>query len=215
MQDNRRPVASREVNVFQVLAKKLVSMGLTPNQISVFSALFALLGGWAFAQLGSSSGPAFYAFAILVFVGIQLRLICNLIDGLMAVEGGLKTPTGEMFNDVPDRFSDLFLLVGASMSLPPAWGLHLGWAAAAAAILTAYVRVLGASMGQGHDFKGPMAKQHRMAILNLCLLAAVVENIYFGTIQNSLGFGLVVILAGSLLTVFARLKRIANKIHGR
>ena len=43
----------------------------------------------------------------------------------------------------------------------------LGWAAAVLAVLTAYVRVLGGSLGLTQHFIGPMAKQHRMFTLTL------------------------------------------------
>ena len=36
--------------------------------------------------------------------GIQLRLLCNLLDGMLAVEAGLKSRTGEIFkSDVLPR----------------------------------------------------------------------------------------------------------------
>ena len=48
----------------------------------------------------------------------------------------------------------------------------LGWAAATAAVFTAYVRLLGGSLGQVQRFTGPLAKQHRMALLTgACLLS--------------------------------------------
>jgi phosphatidylglycerophosphate synthase len=130
----------------------------------------------------------------------------------MAVEGGLKTPTGELYNDIPDRFSDLFFFVGASLSIPFAWGIHLGWAAAVFAILTAYVRVLGASMQKGHDFGGPTAKQHRMFLLNIAVFAAAAEKSATGQVRYSLAVGVAVILLGSLLTVMARIFRLAKKL---
>jgi len=43
--------------------------------------------------------------------------VCNLLDGMVAIEGGLKTPAGELFNDVPDRISDPLILVGAGYDL--------------------------------------------------------------------------------------------------
>ena len=104
MEENRRPVATRDVPFFQRFAKKLVSLGLTPNQVSILSAVFAAMGGLSLSQLATSTGVSFYFLVFFSLLGIQLRLICNLIDGLMAVESGLKTPTGEIFNDIPDRF---------------------------------------------------------------------------------------------------------------
>jgi phosphatidylglycerophosphate synthase len=212
MDENRRPVSTRDVPFFQKLAKKLVGWGLTPNQVSVLSFIFALIGGLFLTQISSAEGVQFYLFVIVVFFGIQLRLICNLIDGLMAVEGGLKTSTGELYNDIPDRFSDLVLIMGAAGSLPLSWGLNLGWIAVVFAILTAYIRVLGASMQKGHDFSGPGAKQHRMFVLNLMLVLAVAEKNITGQITLSFAFGLSMIVFLSFITIFRRIGRLAEKL---
>ncbi len=207
----RRELSSRKVNAFQKFAKFLVTLGLTPNQISILSMLFAIIGGGALSQLQNTEN--FYIFLLIGFIGIQLRLLCNLVDGLMAIEGGLKTPTGELFNDVPDRFSDLFLFFGLSLSIQSWWGPHLGWATSVAAILTAYVRTLGASMGQGHDFKGPLAKQHRMAVMNLTLILSGTEQLIFQHYNYSLITGFIILFVGSSVTVFTRLYRISKKIN--
>ena len=44
---------------------------------------------------------------------IQFRLLCNLFDGMVAVEGGLGTPSGILFNDFPDRIADPLILICA------------------------------------------------------------------------------------------------------
>ncbi len=46
-------------------------------------------------------------------LGIQLRLVCNLIDGMVAIEGGMKSPVGGLYNEVPDRIADPLLLIAA------------------------------------------------------------------------------------------------------
>ena len=46
-----------------------------------------------------------------------------------------------------------------------AGSLALGLAAALAAMATAYVRALGRGLARTSDFRGPMAKQQRMAVV--------------------------------------------------
>jgi phosphatidylglycerophosphate synthase len=95
---------------------------------------------------------------------------------VVAVEGGLKTKSGEIFNDLHDRLSDALILVSACHSATwLSWGSTLGWAAAVLAMLTAYVRVLGASAGAGHYFCGPMAKQQSVAVMAAPFVAAALE----------------------------------------
>jgi phosphatidylglycerophosphate synthase len=214
-QAGRREVKSRSVRFFHDLAFRLVRLGLTPNQVSVMSAVFA---GAAAACLFAASRTLSFGPQLLLLAGalagIQLRLVCNLIDGLMAVEGGKKTPYGELFNDLPDRVSDLFLCAGAGYALYPyvPYAAHLGWLAAALAVLTAYIRVLGASMGCPHFFLGPMAKQHRMAVLNVGILLSAAEASVRGTFSYGIQLALAIIAAGSFLTCVRRARAIVRQL---
>ena len=138
-------------------------------------------------------------------VGMQLRLLANLFDGIVAIEGGYRTPSGEVFNDAPDRASDLLILVPAGYAA--GWP-ELGWLAGVFAVLTAYARVLGGSLGLKQEFIGPMAKQHRMAILTgACVLA------FFD--RRALVIALALIALGSAITTGRRLVRIVRALERR
>ena len=90
----------------------------------------------------------------------------------------------------------------------------LGWAAACLAMLTAYVRALGAGLGLHACFHGPMAKPHRMALLTgACLLAAVCCRQSW--MPWLLWGALVVIAAGSVVTCVRRLAAIATHLRSR
>src|SRR6516225_6607283 len=104
---DRRPLKTRSKAWVPVVARALVKAGLTPNQVSLLSIVCAILAGAAFYF--SRCSPFLLLAAA---VGIQLRLLCNLLDGVMAVEGGLKSKTGDLYNDIPDRFADVAILVG-------------------------------------------------------------------------------------------------------
>ena len=60
--------------------------------------------------------------------------------------------------------------------------------------------LLGGSMGAPQFFLGPMAKQHRMAALNLGLVGTTIEVIYRGRFGDSLWVVLIVVAVGSLIT---------------
>jgi phosphatidylglycerophosphate synthase len=211
--ENRRQVSSRNVSLFHDLARTLIKFRLTPNKVSVASAGFALFGGLCIFMTSKAVDTQYWLFLMGALFGIQMRLVCNLVDGLMAVEGGLKTPAGELYNDMPDRFSDIFLIAAVGYAMPQSWGADLAWIAVVLAILTAYVRVLGASMGTPHFFLGPMAKQHRMALLNLILIVGAVEK-YFGS-QKYLAYtvGLLLIAIGSLFTIANRVNHIKKRLE--
>lgn len=166
-ESNRRPLAVRNISVTKRIAVWLSQKNITPNQISLMSMVFAAFG------LACAAGYYFWPspiWLLLFAVAIQLRLLCNLFDGMVAVEGGKKTPAGELFNDVPDRIADPLLIVAAGMVTYSEFGMPLAWVAALLAVFSAYIRVLGVSMTCPADFRGPMAKQHRMALLTLTLL---------------------------------------------
>ncbi|MBD9479437.1 CDP-alcohol phosphatidyltransferase family protein [Pseudoxanthomonas sp. PXM02] len=201
---NRRPIAARASGWARSISAGLARSSITPNQISVLSIAFAALGAWLLwlatplALLGAAAC-------------IQLRLICNLLDGMVAMEGGKKTATGALYNEFPDRIADSLLIVALGYTCGAPW---LGWLGALAAALTAYVRLAGGSLGLPQDFRGPMAKQHRMAVLTLaCLLGAA--ELVFAQTHWTLRIAAWVIALGALLTCITRSRAIAAVLHTR
>ena len=203
---DRRPIESRQWPVMQRLAKLLARNGITPNQISIASIVMAGAGA---ASLTYAPENALLFLPALLF--IQLRLVCNLLDGIVAVEHGKGTPLGSLYNEFPDRISDTLLIValGCAAGLP-----STGWAAALAAALTAYVRLAGGSLGLPQSFRGIMAKQKRMALMSALCLIAPVEDLLFGS-RASLSIGLWVLLCGSLWTCVTRTRDIAERLQQR
>lgn len=205
-ESDRRPIAARGAGWTRGLLRLLLATPITPNQISVLSILFAGLGAWAL--VGAAWRPWLYVLAALC---IQLRLICNLMDGLVAVEGGRSSKVGALYNEFPDRIADSLLIVAAGYAAFVPW---LGWAGALAAALTAYVRVSGGALGLRQDFRGPMAKQHRMAVLTVGCLFALVEQLVWGSRFVPLG-ACWIILLGSVATCATRSVAIARQLEAR
>lgn len=89
----------------------------------------------------------------------------------------------------------------------------LGWVAAALAVLTAYVRTLGAANGVGNFFNGPMAKPIRMWVVAAACLLSLPE-VPLGLPRGVvLGIALGVVALGSLITVVVRLRCIARALE--
>jgi phosphatidylglycerophosphate synthase len=210
---NRRPLKTRQWSVFQKLAYRLSQMGVTPNAISVSSMAFAMGAGAAAAATGwSDPGISQRGLWIAAAALIQLRLIANLLDGMVAIEGGRKSAVGELYNEVPDRVSDPLIVIGVGSAA----GGHvvIGMAAALVAMFVAYIRAIGASVGVGQVFLGPMAKPQRMAVLTaVCLYCGLAPIHWQPTLSDGSGvpaLALMVIIAGGLLTAMRRLRRIAT-----
>ena len=206
--ENRRPLASRQTGWAAALTRWLAATRITPNQISMASMGAALMAGVAFWAAGGVTGFPRAALLLLGAVGCQLRLLCNLLDGMVAIEAGRGTPDGPFWNEMPDRVSDILILVGIGFGLAlPA----LGWAAAVFAVLTAYVRELGVNSGVGADFSGPMAKPHRMALVTGAALVSVAEPLW-GWHGETLHAALWVVAVGAALTALRRSVRLVGRL---
>ena len=164
---NRTRIAARSWRWTQSTASFLARSGVTPNQISVASVVFAAVGAALLISKPDALGLGGCALAI------QGRLVCNLLDGMVAIEGGKKSAVGVIYNEFPDRVADSLLIVALGYSI--GWPA-LGWFGALAAALIAYIRVLGGSLGLPQDYAGPMAKQQRMAVLTAACVAGAAEH---------------------------------------
>lgn len=230
----RRPLKTRDWPFFKNLAAQLARGGATPNAISLASIVFGCAAGAALAATSLSHGWAIPGCALAAAAFIQLRLIANLLDGMVAVEGAKGGPTGDLWNEAPDRVSDTAIFIGAGYAAGSSPVLGLG--AAVVALFVAYVRALGASVGAGQIFLGPMAKPQRMFVMTVtCLLFAIIpttpaEPLLVSTVNQNLhdtyyvfahpGLGLIfwaliVVIVGGVVTAVRRLRRIAAFLRGR
>jgi phosphatidylglycerophosphate synthase len=212
LEKNRRPITTRNTDFAQRTTQWLFERGFKPNQISILSIVFALLAG---VCLGGSQylQHSFYiltmAFAIMF---ILLRLLCNLFDGMLAIEKGAASKSGDIYNDFPDRPADIVILLGVGYASHSFYGIQLGWLAALLAVMTAYVRLLGAASGAKQCFAGPMAKQQRMAVIIFACVSSAVLSPFVDT-GKIFSLALVFIIIGSLLTIYNRLKKIIPEIE--
>ena len=222
----RRPLKSRDILFFKWLATRLAAAGVTPNAISFLSIVFGVLAGLALAKttvVDWNGAPLFPNVTRWLWlpaaVLIQMRLLANMLDGMVAVEAGRGGPTGDLWNEAPDRVADAAILIGAGF----ATGSHpyLGFGAALVAFFVAYIRALGASLGAGQCFLGPQAKPHRMAVLTVaCLLSAIWpaprETFeYTSALPTFIELALWIVILGGAITAWRRLAFIARFLRSR
>ena len=200
--DARRPLKSRSTAWAARISQAAVRAGLTADSISIASLGFAAAGSAALLWCPWPWG------LLACAAGVQLRLLCNLIDGMVAVEGGRRSKVGALYNEVPDRIADSMFLVALGYAVGLGW---LGWLAALAAAITAYIRVLGGTLGLAQDFRGPQAKPHRMAVMTFALLIGAAELHWRGSVQALLAAS-VLITAGTALTCALRARAIAARL---
>jgi phosphatidylglycerophosphate synthase len=201
----RRPLASRSTRWAGFLATRAVRAGFTADGISILSLLVAAAGAAALLLLPRPWN------LLACAAGIQLRLLCNLLDGMVAIEGGRKSKLGVLYNEVPDRVADSLFLVALGYEIGTPW---LGWLAALAAAVTAYIRVLGGTFGLAQDFRGPLAKQHRMFVMTLGCLLGMGEYVWNGG-ERSMVAAAWIIALGALITCGTRIGAIARQLKAR
>ncbi|MBE2181433.1 MAG: CDP-alcohol phosphatidyltransferase family protein [Chthoniobacterales bacterium] len=206
---SRRPLKSRSTAWAKAASEWLVRRGVRPNAISFASVIFAAAGSMAFVAVSQAWFPAPVCW-LAAAACIQLRLICNLMDGMVAVEGHRLSPTGELWNEIPDRFADVFLLLGAGFAAGVPW---LGAATAFGALLTAYLRALGASLTGEQDFRGPMAKPQRMAVLTFASLLSLLDPFWLQGRGAVMHVALWVIVAGLVPTCWRRMAGLAARLN--
>jgi phosphatidylglycerophosphate synthase len=204
---NRRPLTSRNSAWAARLASWAVERDITPNRISQASMCFAAAGFFLYAMSTHGNGFAQFFALILAAAALQARLVCNLIDGMVAIEGGKGAKDGPFWNEAPDRVSDFLFFTGAGLA---AGQPTLGILAASLAIATAYLRELGRAEGFPPDFSGPFAKPQRMAVLT----AGTVLAALYAT-HSTLTITLWIIVAGTAATVIRRSWTLIEKLKSR
>lgn len=212
----RRPIASREHALSKKTATLLANAGVSPNSISAAGMVAGILGGISLA-LTNQISPAWPLF---LFGGLmmQMRLLANMFDGMVAIQTAKASPVGALYNEIPDRISDAAFFIGMGYALG---GIpELGYWAAILAIMTAYIRSEGKVAGAHQEFCGPMAKPQRMAVGTCaCVLAAIVPIAWLPKWDvfpsaGIMALALIIIAAGSLLTILRRLMKIAAALRG-
>ncbi|MET3602082.1 CDP-alcohol phosphatidyltransferase family protein [Martelella mangrovi] len=207
--ENRRPLSSRNTGWARKVARWLAATSVTPNQISMAGMVAAFASGLSFWC--SSLLPGQWAFLLMAALFCQLRLLCNLFDGMVAIEAGRAAPDGGFWNEFPDRVSDLLIIGGMALATGSP---DLGWAAVSFAFLTAYVRELGVNCGTPADFAGPMAKQHRMAVVTAAAVISAFERLWGGR-GEILEAALWIIAIGAALTALRRSWRLVLRLRNR
>lgn len=208
---NRRPLASRDTGWARGITRWIAATSVTPNQISMASILAAAIAGACFWGSGQAEGGQRAALLVAAAVFCQLRLLCNLLDGMVAVEAGKQAPDGAFWNEFPDRVADIVILVGAGYG---AGEPTLGWAAACFAVVTAYTRELGRACGLPADFSGPMAKPHRMAAITAAAFLSLLEPLWSGR-NDVLVVVLWVVTIGAAATSLRRAAKIVRRLARR
>src|SRR5882672_2595578 len=110
---DRRPIASRERKVWQKLATALAARNVSANLISILGMFAGIGAGLALVATDMTGGWQQRLFWLAGAAGIQLRLLANMLDGMVAIASQRASALGELYNELPDRVSDIAIIIGA------------------------------------------------------------------------------------------------------
>jgi CDP-diacylglycerol---glycerol-3-phosphate 3-phosphatidyltransferase len=136
------------------LMNRLVSVGFTPNAVTLLALLGSVaVGGLLLQAHGTPS------LLLLLPMWLFARMALNAIDGMMAREHQMATPLGAVLNELGDVASDLALYLPLAAVEEQSRWLVVGFCIGA--ILTEFCGVLGQALGTSRHYEGPMGKSDR------------------------------------------------------
>jgi len=198
---SRRPIADAFRKTAHAAVRLCVRHDIHPDLVSYSSMLAAGAAAACFWQ--ATNAPWLLLVAPLL---CYVRLWLNMLDGMVALASGKASRRGEILNELPDRVSDVVIFVGVAhggLCSPP-----LGYWAALAALMTAYVGTLGQAVAGRREFGGLMAKPQRMVALHAGAWLAW----WLGPLRgvaglSALDWTCLVVIAGCVQTSALRLSR--------
>jgi phosphatidylglycerophosphate synthase len=207
---SRRPIADAFRKTAGLAVRLCLRWHVHPDVISYASIVLSTLAALCFWY--SAAHPFLLLIAPLL---CYARLWCNMLDGMVAVAAGIASPRGEIFNDFPDRLSDVLIFTGVAHS--GLCAVPAGYLAAIFALLTAYVGTLGQAVGARREFGGVMSKPWRMVLLHVgawttfALLSRTPPSIHLGPL-TVLDWTCALIILGCVQTIVVRLQRIFSTL---
>jgi CDP-diacylglycerol---glycerol-3-phosphate 3-phosphatidyltransferase len=182
--DGHKPFLARQLAGVRA---GLINHRVSPNVITAFGALFAVLAGVLLAVMPIGTGAG-----VVVTLVLAARLACTNLDGDVARATGRTSRFGSVVNDVGDHFGEIAVFGGLAFRAP----ILAVALAAFAATLPSWVSLAGAVAGVERLQGGPMGKIQRGLLIGFIA---------------GLGFYwplLTIIAAGSVLTAVLRLGRL-------
>ncbi len=97
--------------LLEPVVRALAALEITPNAVTLFALVPALLGAVA-------AGLGWFALACALFT---LASLCDLIDGVLARRTGVASDAGEVLDAAVDRYLEFFFLAGVAVYYRTHW----------------------------------------------------------------------------------------------
>ncbi|MBD8880071.1 CDP-alcohol phosphatidyltransferase family protein [Rhodanobacter sp. 7MK24] len=143
------------------LVRRMASVGVRANQVTVAAMLVSLLVGLV---VGCAAGGQRWIWGILP-LWLLLRMALNAIDGMLAREHGQSSRLGAVLNELGDVVADAGLYL--PLALTPAFSL---WPLAVFVLLATWTEmtgVIGVQIGASRRYDGPLGKSDRALVFGV------------------------------------------------
>jgi phosphatidylglycerophosphate synthase len=178
--------------------------GISPNQLSVLSLVFAVAAS-AFYYSSGSDKSMLYIAALMVL----LNAIFDAADGALARRTGKTNPRGDFLDHAIDRYADMFLLGGIIFAGYAPW--PVGLLAVIGVFLTSYMGTQAQALQLGRYYGGMMGRADRLLMIFLATLGnAAYQHPIAGL--PVLGWVLVATMISSHITALQRFRHIWQKL---
>ena len=178
------------------LAFFLLKLKITANQVTLFALLICALTG---TLIFFSKSDSFRIYLLLVPVLFFFRILLNVLDGVLAVEGSQISNFGLVLNEFSDVLSDFFIF------FPFLFFLELNKILLIVfmflALLSEFAGVLAFMLCSKRGYEGPMSKPDRLFIFALTCIS-----LGTGIFVDKLNYLLLVSNLLLLCTIYNRLR---------
>jgi CDP-diacylglycerol--glycerol-3-phosphate 3-phosphatidyltransferase len=147
-------------NLLRPLCERLVRLGVSANQVTLFAALISLLFGLALYFSSGSTG-----LLVLLPLVLLIRMGLNAIDGMLAREFDQKSNLGAILNELTDVISDAALYL--PFAIIPGFHPLLIILIVLLSTWSEMLGVVGIQIGASRRYDGPMGKSDRAFVFGL------------------------------------------------
>ncbi|WGI18031.1 CDP-alcohol phosphatidyltransferase family protein [Methanonatronarchaeum sp. AMET-Sl] len=197
MLNQLRPFASQTA---KPITKKLAQKNITPDQLSITSLIAAILSAIA------------YIFGNLIIAGtlVLINSILDLLDGELARTLGKTGRQGDFTDHIIDRYADIFILAGITLS--PYAPTYLGILAITAVLMTSYLGTQSQAVGIGRVYAGLLGRANRLLlIISTTYLTAIYPHKIMG--YTLIGWLLILFIILGTITIIQRTNQIKTRLR--
>lgn len=188
-------------NLLRPIVPWLAKMGVTPNQVTIFTTSLAICCG----------GLVLWNNSMLLLLPplMLVRATLNVIDGMLAREHQMKTTLGGILNELADVIFDAAIYL--PFGLLPGVSGYLVAIVVVLSIISELAGVLGLTVGSQRQYDGPMYKTDRGVIFSIIGVLFV-----FGVFPNPwLDFVWLSLIGLSILTIVNRINSSLGETNER